>query len=208
MNSKDKNKKRAIANNRLSNRFTGAAGIFDDTAKQQFVVSIENKEASSRKFAIFAGLLNTTDEISHYAGSIVDYIATDGSNSNGQGVVLNVVTSDGLALLRRYLNNNPTAVTAIQVQAKDLTQLSKAITSKRVNPLRKFGEDRLIPQSFQTSKDANNTLVNIDVQDTVLGDQSLLVVDVAPNSWVNLTFFFGEGRDDYELTVGNESSKA
>ncbi len=192
----------------LSNRFTGGKApiLIDDSAKGQFVVMINNAEATAKSFAIFSGLLNTVAEILAYAGKSVDYIATDGVNVNGSSVTLNTVTSDGLALLRRWLNANPTAVVSMQVQASSTAQLSNPIVSKRVHPLQKFGEDRIIPQAFQTAKDANNTLVNIELADTILGDESLFIVNVNAGSWLNITFSFGDSRDDFALMVENEKN--
>ena len=206
MNSKNQ-KRQPVNHGPLSNRFTGKAPILiDDSAKGQFVIMINNAESTAKSFAIFSGLLNTIAEISAHAGKSVDYIATDGVNVNGSSVTLNTVTSDGLALIRRWLNANPTAVVSMQVQANTTAQLSNPIVSKRVHPLQKFGEDRIIPQVFQTSKDSNNTLVNIELANTILGDESLFIVTVNANSWMNITFSFGDSRDDFALMVENEKN--
>jgi len=42
--------------------------------------------------------------------------------------------------------------------------------------------------------------------DTILGDESLFIVNVNANSWLNITFSFGDSRDDFALMVENEKN--
>lgn len=192
----------------ISDRFDGAASIsvdcFDQSKKNSISILIENKDTAEHRIALFWGICADTNMLSIISGVVVDAVAGDNPSLLDGKVI---VSSKNLSYLQQHLINNPTAITGMQISAKDQIQLSKEITYKRIHPLRKFGETQIVPKEFQLAKDANTNLINIQVTDMVLGDQSVLAATVAPGNWLSLTIFLDTSRENFEQMVRFEAQR-
>ncbi|NCC99976.1 MAG: hypothetical protein EOL95_09805 [Bacteroidia bacterium] len=203
----DEKTKRSIAlgSNGLI-KFGGSEGFDEeDKTEQNYTVSLINHGNASKRIVLFPGELANTTEIAAIAGITADAIATNGNVIMAGDVVVIECIAANLAFLQRFLKRNPTRVVEMQITGATKSQLSQPITVTKVSPYAKLGAKSMIPNQYRKASDSDTLMAKIDVTTLQLDDQTVLDVVVAPNSGIDITFFFGASRNDaYTL---NEQAK-
>jgi hypothetical protein len=166
-------------------------GNLDGT--KDFTVTITNLIASDKTVRIFPGLGYSS------TGTIADGVlrtdtATGFASLEGTANSFNATgeSAGKIEELLDFLNQNPSQLVMVRLQATDAAQVGKNFTIKKQNPfLAESGARTINVAKHKGSNNFQDKIVEIPFNETIDG-QTILDLKVAADSSVDLTFFFGE----------------
>lgn len=196
-------KKAMLGNGGLVN-FSGAADFsHENETGLVFNIQLHNEFSGMKRIALFPGDLVSKDEISLVAGVTVDGIAKDGvvveeTTGSGESEVTTRVTcsAEKLEYLQRFLRRNPTRIVEMQVNAESKPQLANKIAFTQLSPFDQLGTTSFRPNDYRKAADNDTLMAEIPCKDIQLDDQTLMTVELAPNSGISISMYFGAMRND------------
>lgn len=177
----------------MVNRAVGATiPNFDaeSRANEVFKIKLTNTAVADKVIVLHPGMLLTTTEISSILGVTTDAIGKDGV------VIADAVscaTKNGTSLefLQRFVNNNPTRIIKIQVEASTETQLSEDLVFAKINPFAKVGETPLNPAAQKKETNNQSKLVTLTPNNIQLDDQTVWYVNLLAGATLTLNLTMG-----------------
>lgn len=197
--SKEAQRRRAILGSNGLISFSGKASDFTRENESSLVASIQltNSSNAKKRIVIFPGDLNSVEEIAAVAGISADAIAKDGvviEDAEHHPVILCV--AENLTYLQRFLKRNPTRVVEMQITADTKAQLAHKITFTTISPFDKLGAHSFRPNDYRKASDNDTLMSEIVCGDIQLDDQTVMDVELAANSGITISLFFGAMRND------------
>ncbi len=196
--SKEAQRRKAILGSNGLISFSGKASDFTRENESSLVASIQltNKSNAKKRIVMFPGDLNSVEEIAAVAGISADAIAKDGVViASGDTAVVSCV-AENLTYLQRFLKRNPTRVVEMQITADTKAQLAHKITFTTISPFDKLGAHSFRPNDYRKASDNDTLMSEIVCGDIQLDDQTVMDVELAANSGITISLFFGAMRND------------
>lgn len=193
MTLRDEVKKRSRKSG-ISN-FSGETFIDERNEGMNIQIKLENKSDVDKRIALFAGDLESVEEIASVVGITVDAIAKEGAVISESETPKVICTAKNLAYLQRFIKRNPTRISKLQLTTDDQGQFNNEITVSKVSPAQKLGTQAFVPMTYKNPGDQSEKMVVIDFKHLQLDDQTVLDVVIAAGRTLYLSFFFGASNN-------------
>ena len=176
MTLRDEVKKRSRKSG-ISN-FSGETFIDERNEGMNIQIKLENKSNVDKRIALFAGDLESVEEIASVVGITVDAIAKEGAVISESETPKVICTAKNLAYLQRFIKRNPTRISKLQLTTDE-----------------KLGTQAFVPMTYKNPGDQSEKMVVIDFKHLQLDDQTVLDVVIAAGRTLYLSFFFGASNN-------------
>ena len=180
--------------------FGGKATSFlqEGHKNRQFVLTVANTAAASRRIKLFAGYNRLTP-------SLVPGLITNGAfnDENGDPGCTGSTTNVGKVVedFLNYLLFIPTRVKAIKVRSDQVAQIDEVITAATQTPFRQLDTENFYPNNEQDENTFQDKTATVPTPDLQLGFQKELEVSVVATSTTAFTFYMGSS---YNISMALE----
>ena len=152
----------------------------------------------SHTVAVFAGDLQSVDEIKNIAGESVDAIVAHGTVlKNTSNEPLLVCDCPKLEYIRRYLQRNPTRIDAFQLTTDNELQFANTLKLVEYSPFGGPVSDSITPKTYLTPEQFNRTMVEIsNIKHFSLDHAHVFIVTIGAGRTLDMTLMLGSSFDN------------
>ncbi len=176
--------------------FNMACLIDESKSGKPVQIGLQNLDKVSHTVAIFAGDLQSVDEIKNIAGESVDAIVSHGEFLKNGETPLLVCDCPKLEYIRRYLQRNPTRIDAFQLTTDNELQFANTLKLVEYSPFGGPVSDSITPKTYLTPEQFNRTMVEIsNIKHFSLDHAHVFIVTIGAGRTLDMTLMLGSGFD-------------
>ena len=178
--------------------FNMACLIDESKSGHPVQIGLQNLDTVSHTVAVFAGDLQSVDEIKNIAGESVDAIVAHGTVlKNTSNEPLLVCDCPKLEYIRRYLQRNPTRIDAFQLTTDNELQFANTLKLVEYSPFGGPVSDSITPKTYLTPEQFNRTMVEIsNIKHFSLDHAHVFIVTIGAGRTLDMTLMLGSSFDN------------
>lgn len=181
---------------------------------QQFGIRIKNNKTTSVNIALFAGAVDTTEEVTNdedvkvttkgdarnlnkmglgnFDAVLCDGILPDKDktiNTKADNVVVSPLSSTfSINHMREHLKSNHYRIKRMIIKATSQDQFDNQISIATICPFQNYGISHIAPTNYSLPSDFQNNKIVIDDMPYILGDDTFIGWTINAGETVNITF--------------------